>query len=204
MEKFSALPAQKQNKIIDAALMAFGTNGYKKASVSDIASAAGISKSMVFHYFGTKIALYFYLLELCGNLLMDELNEKLDKSVTDFFERVRLGADIKISVMNKHSYFLSFLNSVYFESDEEVRPRIEEYLAKGEAFRADLSLVDLDASKFKQGIDPKIVMKMLTWLSKGYLSEFQGGTEIDIEAFSKEFDNCLCLLKSNFYKEEEL
>ncbi len=54
MEKFLNLPIEKQNDIIDAGLIAFGTNGYKKASISDIAKAAGISKSMIFHYFRTK------------------------------------------------------------------------------------------------------------------------------------------------------
>lgn len=54
MEKFLSLPMEKRNLIIDAALKSFGLHGYKKASISDIASSAGISKAMMFHYFGTK------------------------------------------------------------------------------------------------------------------------------------------------------
>lgn len=54
LERFFRLSEEKQNSIIDAALKAFGINGYKKTSVSDIAAEAGISKAMVFHYFGTK------------------------------------------------------------------------------------------------------------------------------------------------------
>lgn len=34
MEKFFNLPEDKQNTIIDAALKSFGTNGYKKSSIS--------------------------------------------------------------------------------------------------------------------------------------------------------------------------
>jgi len=62
--------------ITDAALKSFGTNGYKKSSISDIATGAGISKAMIFHYFGTKKALYLYLMDLCGNMLMNEMNAK--------------------------------------------------------------------------------------------------------------------------------
>ena len=49
MEKFLNLPVEKQNIIIDAALKNFAVHGYKKTSISDIASSAGISKAMVFH-----------------------------------------------------------------------------------------------------------------------------------------------------------
>ena len=45
MENFLNLPEEKQNTILDAAFAAFGANGYKKASIADIAAAAGISKA---------------------------------------------------------------------------------------------------------------------------------------------------------------
>lgn len=64
MEKFLNLPVEKQNIIIDAALKNFAVHGYKKTSISDIASSAGISKAMVFHYFGTKKELYVYLVRM--------------------------------------------------------------------------------------------------------------------------------------------
>jgi AcrR family transcriptional regulator len=60
MEKFFNLSTEKQQKIVDAALASFGANGYKKTSIRDIAAEAGISKAMIFHYFGTKKQLYLY------------------------------------------------------------------------------------------------------------------------------------------------
>ncbi|GCD11605.1 hypothetical protein Ctaglu_32280 [Clostridium tagluense] len=72
--------------IIDAALRTFGANGYKKASISDIAVAGGISKAMVFHYFGTKKALYLYLINLCGGTMMKEVNENFDNMIEEFNE----------------------------------------------------------------------------------------------------------------------
>ena len=50
-EVFEFTFAEAEYPIIDAALAIFGINGYKKASVSDIAAAAGISKAMVFRYY---------------------------------------------------------------------------------------------------------------------------------------------------------
>ena len=48
MEKFLNLPVEKQNIIIDAALKNFAVHGYKKTSISDIASSAGIPKQWYF------------------------------------------------------------------------------------------------------------------------------------------------------------
>lgn len=204
LEKFLSLSVEKQTIIIDAALLSFSTNGYKKTSVSDIATAAGISKAMIFHYFGTKKALYLYLIDLCGNIFMNEINENLDTSVIDFFDRIKLATDIKISVMKKHPSILSFLKSMYFESDDEVKTDIKDILAKGEFFRNKIAFNGLDASKFKDGIDPKLVMKMLVLLAEGYVSQSSSKAWLDFEPLHKEFDEYLDLLKKNFYKGEYL
>ena len=58
METFSSLSEQKQTAVRNAALSCFAKHGYDKASVNDIATAAGISKASMFQYFGSKQALY--------------------------------------------------------------------------------------------------------------------------------------------------
>ena len=207
MEKFFRLSVEKQNIITNAALKSFGTNGYKKSSISDIAIAAGISKAMIFHYFGTKRALYLYLMELCGNLLITEMDEKFDNTVTDFFGRVLIATNIKITIMKKHPQILSFLTSMYFEDDEEVKAEIQANIKKGEEFRSKITVDSKDASKFKDGIDPKFVMKMFGWLSEGYINQLSSKAGLVNEALFKEFDEfseCIELFKNNFYKEEYL
>ncbi|MEL7565643.1 MAG: TetR/AcrR family transcriptional regulator [Dehalobacterium sp.] len=202
MEKFFSLSIEKQNTIIDAALKVFSTNGYKKASVSDIANAAGISKAMVFHYFGSKKALYLYLIEFCGSMFMAEINEKLDTTVTDFFDRIKMTSSIEISLMKRHPAILSFLTSIYFENDKDVKGDIKAILSKGKDFKSKTALSGMDTSKFKDNIDPQLVMKMLYWIGEGYAAQSSYQTEIDYDALLKEMDACLDLLKNNFYKEE--
>jgi AcrR family transcriptional regulator len=204
MDKFLSLPLEKQKTIIDAALNCFGTNGYKKASVRDIATAAGISKAMVFHYFGTKRKLYFYLFEICGSTMIDAMNKTLDKDVSDFFDRVLQAAKIKMGVLKQHPAIFAFLNSVYFEKDEEVAAEIKEVFSKGEGVRDDVALTGMDTSKFKDGVDPQLVIKMLTWISEGYMSELPNFASFDMGIMSKVFEECLNLLKKNLYREEYL
>ncbi len=205
LENFLSLPVEKQNTIIDAALLCFGTNGYKKTSVSDIAAAAGISKALVFHYFGTKKALYLYLVDLCTHIIMNELDEKFDNTVTDFFARINLAANIEISAMKKHPAILSFLDSVYFENDDEVKANIKAILAnsESESLRSKIAFEGTDTSKFKDDIDPKLVMKILTLLTDGYLCKMPK-TGLDLDALCEEFDEYINLFKRNFYKEKYL
>jgi AcrR family transcriptional regulator len=204
IEKFTNLPTEKQNVIINAALDCFAANGYKKASVNDIAQAAGISKAMVFHYFGTKKKLYLFLINVCTKTILSEITEKFDSRVTDFFDRIMQATEIKVSAMKKHPAILSFLYSAYFESDSEVKAEIQKLFTskEGEIFRNDLIFGGVDASKFKDGVDPQLVMKMLIWFSYGYMNMAQSKAAIDIDEMYKDFEKSIRMLRSNLYKPE--
>ena len=60
-DKFYALSVEKQSQILNAAYKVFATNQYKKAPTSEIVAEAGISKSLLFHYFHNKRELYLFL-----------------------------------------------------------------------------------------------------------------------------------------------
>lgn len=204
LEKFSSISAEKQKIITDAAMTCFAINGYKKTSINDIAIAARVSKALIFHYFGTKKALYLYMLELCVNIFLNEINEKLDNTVTDFFDRIKHVTDIEISILKKHPAMPSFLKSAYFENDYEIKDDIKAILAndKVENLRNKIAF-GVDTSKFKDDIDPKVVMKILTLLTDGYLSKLTT-TGIDLDALCQEFNGYINLFKRNFYKEKYL
>ena len=53
-EKYFALPIEKQQRILDAANQIFSKSSYKGASMSEVASNAGISKALLFHDFTNK------------------------------------------------------------------------------------------------------------------------------------------------------
>ena len=84
-KKFFELPLEKQERIIKAAYMVFAHDNYKKASMSRIGDAGGISKSLLFHYFQNKKDLYLYLWENV-NRISCEIELKYYKETTDFFE----------------------------------------------------------------------------------------------------------------------
>ena len=69
-DKFSDLKKEKQDRMINAALKVFAMNGYQKASTDDIVKEAGISKGLLFHYFGSKAGAYTFMYEYSSRFMM--------------------------------------------------------------------------------------------------------------------------------------
>lgn len=204
MESFIALSARKQNAILDAGLQNFGRLGYRKASVRDIAQAAGISKGMIFHYFGSKKQMYLYLLQVAYEDFTQAFQNGIDNANTDFFDRIRESIRIKMEVLKVHPAFFQFLVSVYFETDPEVQEELQEFLKKDEAFRNELVLTPTDKSKFKETVDPQLVLKLLVKYSEGCVGSNHLLSEMDLDAILMELEQIIHMMKQNFYKEDYL
>jgi AcrR family transcriptional regulator len=65
--------ADREQQILDAAVAEFGGRGYAHASMAAIAQRAGISKPLVYEYFGSKEGLYLACLSRAGTHLVDRV-----------------------------------------------------------------------------------------------------------------------------------
>ena len=74
-ERFFSLPAEKQQAIINAGYRVFSQNSYKNSPMSEIAAAACISKSLLFHYFHNKKELYMFLWDKCAEINLEYLTK---------------------------------------------------------------------------------------------------------------------------------
>lgn len=202
MEKFLSLPKEKQDIIADAAMSLFGAVGYKKASVADIADAAGISKAMVFYYFGSKKALYLFLIEFAGDIIKCEIDSRFDMSITDFFDKIRLATEIKMAALKKYPGILAFLTAMYYEDDPEIADDIRKVISEGEAFGAAFVFENMDTSKFKDDIDPALVLQILTYYAEGYMSRASTRSVAEIDTLLEDFYRCMELLRKHFYRAE--
>ncbi|MDR2502483.1 MAG: TetR/AcrR family transcriptional regulator [Oscillospiraceae bacterium] len=201
---FASLPAGKRERVINGALAAFAKNGYKKTSAMDLAASAGISKAMIFSYFGTKRGAYEYVCEYAVNTVWEEFRRNAHKILTDdFFERIQLSLEIKLSFMNRSANLLAFLTSMYYERDDTVRPYIERLLGESFSLREDVLLRGVDNSRFKGGVDPQSVAELLMYMSSGLADEWHRG-ETDLDELLQKFNRAAAMLKNNLYKEEFL
>lgn len=202
MDKFNALPREKQARILEAGYQCFGKMGYKKASAQDIASAAGISKGMIFHYFGSKKGMYQFLIQSSFQEIFAAFHRGYDPGVTDFFDRILMLTNCKIECLKKHPSLLSFFISLYTETDPEVMEETRKIQNKAGRFQADTLLGNQDIEKFKDPSYAQLSWKLLMRYGEGYTT---GAADVGrLEAWREEFTGCVRMLKQNLYKDEYL
>jgi AcrR family transcriptional regulator len=62
-----------RDKVLDAGLELFGERGYHETSIAEIGERAGIAKSVLYHYFDSKAALYEAIIETQTNELLERV-----------------------------------------------------------------------------------------------------------------------------------
>ena len=116
-EKFFSLPLDKQEKIINAGFRVFSQNSYKKSPMSEIASEAGISKSLLFHYFRNKKELYLFLWDKMEEISLTELEKSGCYEQKDLFDTMAKGFRAKINIMRRYPDLGAFSLKGYYETD---------------------------------------------------------------------------------------
>lgn len=98
-EKFFSLPAAKQQAIIQAGYRVFSQNSYRNSPMSEIAADAGISKSLLFHYFRNKKELYLFLWDQCAKTTIAFLTKYDCYGQKDLFESMERGMRAKMEII---------------------------------------------------------------------------------------------------------
>ena len=202
MENFFKIRAEKQEHIINAAFAVFGRQGYKKASVADIAEAAGIAKGMITYYFGSKKNLYLYLYEFGQKTIVEKILQHFRNDVTDFFEKVRMATEVKVAVAKEYPGLQQFFVSMISEKDKEVVADIQGLA--NESFQLGYSALmnNTDFSKFREDIDPQKIVRLVHWAGNGVLMDLQlRGNADKIDEYVQEYYDLLDMMRAMFYKE---
>ncbi len=76
----------REHQILDAASIEFAAQGYAATNLTVIADRAGISKPLIYNYFGSKEGLFTACLERAGAVLADEI-ERIAREDTAGIER---------------------------------------------------------------------------------------------------------------------
>lgn len=201
MENFFRVRAEKQNHIINAALAIFGRQGYRKASLSDIAKEAGITKGMITYYFGSKKNLYLYLVEIFHARMLSDIETRIDAQPTDLFDRLKIILDANFEIIKEHPHIISFSNSLYREKDDEVFSEIDKII-EFENEKDHLIFEAVDTSKFKSDIDHTLASDILLWIFNGALEALfeKNLSEEEVNALINRLYEGLDLMKKMFYK----
>ena len=200
-DRFYALPEDKQNQILNGAMSVFAQYEYKKATTDDIVARAGISKGLLFHYFGSKKELYLFLAAYAMQYLIAEMRKNYNQQETDFFRMLINAQTTKLAIMRRYPDLLSFLAKSYLETDAAVAPQLGRQYGEVAEQSRNIVLARADASKFKEGVSMRQTLDMILWMSDGLMRSRPKPSMSDLEAINTEYLNCLQLLQQNLYRE---
>ena len=201
-EKFFILPVEKQEAIINAGFRVFSQNSYKKSPMSEIAYAAGISKSLLFYYFHNKKELYLFLWEKCGRITVESLEKSGCYYQKDLFDSMHKGMKAKIEIMRRYPDLGTFVVKAFYEKDPVVNPDIQKSLVKYTSFKTNEKLVNLDPEQFIPGLDLEMMYQDMYWASAGYLWEKMQHGKINVNEIEQDFIKLLDSWKSIYLRKE--
>lgn len=218
-ESFENLDEKKKLSIINAGFTVFAEYGYAKASVEEIIKKAGISKGSLFYYFESKRNFFTYLYEYSGRLL-----EKIVDSpgpdgkptymiYTDFFDRLNAITVLKMKASAEYPNMADFVKKIVFDTSSVVQEEIINVNEKFTRERAMAYFQGLDIHKFKDGIEPMMIIQLLTWCAEGCVNQVMMEDQIkpgpknsapDFDRVTALYMKYVEMFRKNFYKEEYL
>lgn len=191
---FDNLPDEKRITILNAGLLCFSRNGYKKSSINDIANEAGVSKASIFYYFGNKENLFLYLCDYTFEKLASVNNEE----IVDLFEETLKVMKNKLMTEAKHPAMYDFLELVRSQKfdDEKIYAKIDFELAK----KCTTLFKNIDIKKLKDEYDVDTAINLVSWVAMSCQSQYN--TTLTYEEIYQEIKKYLDILKVAIYKPE--
>lgn len=130
MKKVS-IDQQKYERILAAARKHFSKYGYQKTNTDEIAKEAGVSKGLIFHYFGKKQVLYERIISGVIDFLNERSKDLIAKKYTDLVEIVVVSAQYKIKLEQEYPEHVHLLITAYAQKHslpKKIQAKLMQYM----------------------------------------------------------------------------
>lgn len=201
-ERFFSLPAEKQQAIINAGYRVFSQNSYKNSPMSEIAEAAGISKSLLFYYFRNKKELYLFLWEKCAEITIEFLTRYECYGQQELFESMERGMRAKMESFRLYPDMSNFAVKAFYEKDPDVCAAVQESYHRHFNLKADKARLNFDPAQFIPDLDILMMYREMYWASAGYLWEMAQRGNVDRNQMEKDFTKLMEFWKSVYLRKE--
>lgn len=166
--------ADKRRAILRAAARLFADEGFNKASMANVATACGISKANIYHYYPSKTALLFDMLESHLRMVRDRLCA-LEYTTDDPKEQLRMffvevlivyqGADAE------HDVLINATQALKPEQQEQLKQYQRDFVRVGRERLAAICPPEIAQDKAKLWALTMSIFGMLNWHYKWSKSE---------------------------------
>ncbi len=124
-----------RDDLIQEGLRAFSSSGFEGASLREIERAAGLSRGLVAHHFGTKDELW----RECVNWLMGRFHDEMDqqrRNLADVspHERAKVLLKVYVRFVARHPEYTKMLMLAGSDDSERVRWMVETWIRPNQSF----------------------------------------------------------------------
>ena len=205
-QMFENLPEEKRGRVLNAAMAEFASKGYDQASTNEIVKQAGISKGLLFHYFGNKKALFLSLYDYAAQTGIEQVYAQIEMHNPDLIERLRMGQRVKIELLQKYPPMFDFLQAAFLEQSPEVRSGVEDRNRRYMNENIAKIYQGIDLTLFRPGLDIQKALKTMFWVFEGLANEIkqknaQSHQPLDYDDVFRQSDEYLDFLRILFYAE---
>ena len=170
--------------------------------MSEIADAAGISKSLLFHYFRNKKELYMFLWDKCAGITIEYLTKYGCYGQDGLFESMERGMRAKLEIIGIYPDMANFTIKAFYEKDPEICAAVHESYHRYFSLKAERTRLNLDPEQFVPGLDIRMMYREMYWAAEGYLWEMVQRGEVDIGRMERDFTALMNFWKSVYLRKE--
>ncbi|WP_313630812.1 TetR/AcrR family transcriptional regulator [Enterococcus devriesei] len=155
---------QKEKNILTTSAQLFAKNGYRETKTDEIANQAGVSKGLLFHYYGNKSGLYEATYEYAADFFYQRIDYSVWTQASDLLEMVVEATKYKIQLQLSYPNEFDFLMKAYTEMPmlpEPLRQRMTEKL--NQDFSKNITLTDQVIGKLplRKEVEEKEVLEII-------------------------------------------
>jgi TetR/AcrR family transcriptional regulator len=195
-------------RILSAAIREFAESGYSKASTNNIVRDAGTSKGLLFHYFGSKGALYLAALEYCVQSLVDFFMENLGDLPKDPVDRFVTWADLKVTMLAREPLMYKMAMGGIGETPDTLRPRVQALVDRVGERLMPVFLNGMDFSGLREDVDPpkavQYILLVFGAISERYLEMARNSPDKGLSGLASamnEIRECAEFVKRGLYRD---
>jgi AcrR family transcriptional regulator len=180
---------QKRQRVILASIEEFA-KGYEVASTNEIVRKAGISKGLLFHYFGNKKSLYMSVFTEVVQQTAEALFSRVGELPGDVIERMIRLALTKLELYREDPKAWLFLADAVSNPPDELKQEIRSVQAELTHAGMETFLASLDFAGLRSDVKPAQLLKFVQLLLKGLEQEYLGRGDLallDWEEVMNEF-----------------
>lgn len=159
-------------KILNVAIMEFGTKSYENASLNTICSENGISKGLVYHNFKSKDEIYLRCVEICFREMTEYLcnAEYKAKTVQDSMRNL---LHLRQRFFQENPYYSNIFFYALLQPPKHLLPQIREIRRQFDEFYADCCKELLSQIELREGITVDMAMEYFIVFQEMFNGYFQ-------------------------------